>query len=391
MKKPKNVNTLNTVFVVLLFAILAVNVYFLFSVPTPKAPEPVDLREITVTFLGSDCIDCINASVLVEALKQQAGYNVTSVTELSLADSLELAEKYNLSKLQAILIQGEIDNLTTLQLGSEQASVIFALNQDALVYANSPAPYYDVASKRVKGRVSILQILQTQCEECFNLSPAIDQMRQLGIKVVSTRDLDASSDEALALISKYNIDRLPTLIVSKDALEYPVFADAWATLGSEESDGKLVLRLVTPPYYNVSSKKTEGLVELTIITDDCEGCYNASELQPLFEQTFGMSFASVKTIEANSTRGKLLVKRHAIELVPTAVLSNDALIYPSVVDFWTKLLGTQEKDGSLVLRNVAVLKQAFQSDFSYKNLTSGELVSTAQAVEADIAPATVEE
>lgn len=391
MKKSKHVNTLNTVFAVLLLAILAVNVYFLFSVPTPKAPEPVDLREVTVTLLGSDCSDCQNASVLADALKQQAGFNVTSVTELTLADSLELAEKYNLSRLQAVLVQGEIDNLTELSLGS--GGVMFTLNQDALVYANSPAPYYDVASKRVKGRVSILHIKQTQCEECFNLTPAIDQMKELGIKVVSTRDLDASSDEALSLISKYKIDRLPTIIVTSDALEYQVFADAWKTLGSEESDGKLVLRLVTPPYYNVSSKKPEGLVELTLITEsDCEGCYNVSELQPLFEQTFGMQFASVKTVEANSTRGKLLVKRHAIELVPTAVLSKDALVYPSVVDFWMKLLGTQEKDGSLVLRNLAVLKQAFQTDFSYKNLTSGELASTAQAAtEAEVAPPSTED
>ena len=95
MKKPKNVNTLNTVFVVLLFAILAVNVYFLFSVPTPKAPEPVDLRELKVTFLGSDCVDCINASVLVDALKQEAGYNVTSVTELTKTRLFTLIVKHH--------------------------------------------------------------------------------------------------------------------------------------------------------------------------------------------------------------------------------------------------------------------------------------------------------
>ncbi len=378
MKKQKDLSNINTYLIVALVIVVAIGLYFTLSVPTVKkeAEQPILAKQLTLTLVGADCKDCFNVSVAVDFIKQQPNINVTEVKEISLEDATDTIAKYNLSRLPALLISGEIANLTIPN---------FETREDSLVFDKAPAPYYDVASKKVKGKVSLIVLEDASCKDCFDMNAVVAQLKQAGVKIVTEQKVDAKSDEGKQLISTYKIEKVPTLLFNKEAMEYDVISQVWGQVGTEESDGKLVLRFVNPPYVNVTSGKTEGMVNLIYLMDEsCAECYNATVLKELFQQSFNMYFKGEETIDVTSTKGKMMVKKYAIEAVPTVVLSKEATVYPNFAAAWNSA-GTEEKDGAFVFRQVSLLKDYFAQsggNFSYKNLTSGEILSGTSAPEA---------
>lgn len=383
--KNKTLLDINTVLIALLVVVMAAGLYFTLSVPTPKAPEagPAPLS-LAVTVLGNDCVDCWDSTAALAFLAQQKNLNVTSLTNVTIADSAELAAQYNITRLPAIVITGETTNLTIQN---------FESNGEALVFSQSPPPYYSLAEKRYVGKISLTVLDEQTCPVCFNMTALVEQLEQSGIKITRKSLVMPSSVEGKALLAKYSIERLPSIILSKDALEYDFVAQVWPQVGSQEQDGNLVLRMVYPPFVNVSTGNVEGQVELTVLEDaTCTECYNTSILAELFKNGLNINIKDTKRVDITSTRGKLLVKKYNITAVPTVVASKDSGHYPIIFEVWNQL-GTIEKDGALVLRQIAILEKALGTPVSYRNLTSGaiETSSSGAATEAEISAPTVEE
>ncbi|VVB81685.1 Thioredoxin domain protein [uncultured archaeon] len=388
MKKEKSSN-FNTYLIVIVVIAIAVGLYFMISTPTTKekpAEITVTEKEVTINLLGTDCKECFNISMAVDFIKQQKTLKVKEVKELSIADSAELIEKYNLSKLPAVLITGDITNLTIPN---------FDQIEDALVFAKTPAPYYDVATKKIKGKVSVIVLEEPACTECFDVKLLLQQLEAAGVKIAEQKTVEAKSDEGKLLIANYKIGKVPTIIFSKDALDYDVITQVWDQVGTKESDGKLVLRTLNPPYINVSTGKTEGLVSLIVLSDkNCTECYNASVIKELFQQNINMQIKTEETVDVASTKGKMLAKKYAIDLIPTVLLSKEASAYPNFEVAW-QAVGTQEKDGMFVFRSVPLIENAYKQQgktFVYENLTSGEKITgNTTTEEAEIAQPQPEE
>jgi hypothetical protein len=385
MTNESKFTNINTYLIIALAIVVAMGLYFTLSVPVKEAPKVIPPKQVTVTVFNG-CEDCFNISAAVDFVKQQKNLNVTSVKELNFEEAKAGAGTYNISKLPAVVLTGDTVNLTIQN---------FEVNGEALVFSQALPPYYDVASSSVKGQVTAILLEEKSCTNCFNLSQVMDQLKQAGIKMSSETRVDSKSDEGKQLISQYKIEKLPTIIFNKDALEYDVIKQVWSQVGSEESDGKLVLRLVSPPYFNVSTSKTEGLVDLTIITDStCKECFNASALKDLFAQSFSMVFAKTEIVDVSSGNGKTLTGKYKMELIPAVILSKEASAYPNIGQAWGQV-GTMEQDGSFVFRNVPLLKDYFDQQgqsFSYKNITSGEILPKAAPPkeEAEITAPTAE-
>lgn len=367
MTKEDKLSNINTYLIIALVIVVGIGLYFTLSVPVKEAPKAIPPREVMVTILQG-CDDCFNISVATDFLKQQKNINITSTKELSLEEAKAEAGKYGITKLPAAIVTGDIENLTIQN---------FDKKDNALVFNKAPPPYYDVSAGAVKGQITVTIIEDKTCTNCFDMSQVMDQLKSAGIKITSETRVDAKSAEGKQLISKYKIEKVPTLIFNNDALEYDVVKQVWDQVGSKESDGSLVLRLVSPPYVNVSNGKVEGLVEMTILTDNsCKECYNASVLKDLFSQSFNMEFKKAETADISSTKGKTLLKKYSIELVPTVILSKDANVYPNFPQAWGQV-GSQEKDSAYVFRNIPLLKDYFAESggsFAYKNITSGQVL-----------------
>jgi len=377
MAKKKKSQDVNTYLIVALAVVVALGLYFTLSVPTIVTPEPEPTpppREITVTIVGGDCVDCFDVASAVDFIKQQDNLNITEEKEITLNDSSEIVEKYEITKLPAIILTGNVSNLTIPNFDEKEG---------ALVFDQAPPPFYDVAEKRIRGLVDVISLEDQTCDKCFNMSQVVDQLAQVGVNMADRKTIDVSSVEGKGLIDKYKIEKIPTIIFSNDALEYDVVTQVWEQVGSVEEDGMLVLRFVNAPYINTSTGKVEGLVELTYLVDkECSECYDAGIFKQLFEQSFGMAFSSDDELDISSTRGQFLIKKYKIEVVPTVVLSKEANAYPNLGQAWTQV-GSVEDDGSFVFREVKLLESFIQQteggSLVYKNVTSGEIVGLGEA------------
>jgi len=201
-----------------------------------EAASPAELELVLLT--DSACSDCFDIQAVIHSIKG-SHVNITSEKELNFNsdEARDLIKKYGIDKVPTVLLFGETDKANVRDM--EEAD-------DALVFTSQVPPYTDASSGRILGRVSATLITDPSCTNCYDIEQILAGITQTGISVVSREDIDRS--EAASLISKYSIDALPALILSKDFEVYgPGVVASWANFGSVESDA-FVTRLKNPPY-----------------------------------------------------------------------------------------------------------------------------------------------
>lgn len=320
----------------------------------------------------SSCSGCFDMSSLPAQLAQ-AGVKVsgTRVLELSSPEGRELVSKYDIKKVPAAILSKGLSAYPEIAQG--WAGLGTVESDGSYVLRETIPPYVSVDTGEVVGKVSLTIVNASSCSDCFSPSglPA-SFFLQAGVKVSDTRTLDSNSSEGKALIAKYNLTRLPGIVVSKDLSAYPLIMRDWGIFGSEESDGSYVWRNVAP-YVSVGTGEVKGKAVLVSLVDGaCPSCYDVS-LQHQILGNFGLVFSKNVTYDVNSTGGRALIAKYNITGAPTVVLSQEASLYPLLVRVWPQV-GTTESDGSFVFRNMAALRGV-----SYRDLKTGEIKTSAQA------------
>lgn len=334
----------------------------LFDERLEKAKElarPAEIQLYTIT--DPDCKDCLDISTLVEPIKK-AGYTITKESNLKLdtKQAKELIDKYEIEKIPTIVILGEINKTRIKNVDSRK---------DALIYTQLSPPYVDTETNKVVGRVSATIIKDSSCDVCYDVESVLDQFKKADVKIVSEKSIESSSRNAKELIKRYEIDRVPTLILSKDLEAYgEEITNLWKQIGYVAPDGSYVTRISIPPYLNLSTNKIEGLVSLIVLEDrSCIGCYNASSFHTPILKRIGIVPEKEEVIDISSSKGKALIEKYSIEKVPTILLNGDLDIYPALTRVW-ETVGTVESDGTYVFREMDAIRKA------YKDLTNDEVV-----------------
>ena len=329
----------------------------------PNGNDTVPMpSKINITLIGVDeCSACNSPDFIiveVKSLAPQYNFEIENIKTIDSdsADAKSMIAKYAITKLPTIILSGETSPLNGfeslwLNIGSIEAD-------GAMVYREVYPPYLDVSSGFLMGVVEVTEI-NTDCGECFDVTTFVDYLESDSVAMVfSKRDeLDFNSSEAQALISKYNITRLPTFVLSGNASVYPIVSQAWASYGSTEADGAYVWRNFLPPYVGLDKNgSVEGLVDMIELVDsNCTECYNVSlHEQGLSADPFNLIFGNIQRVEADSLAGQELIARYNISAYPTILLSEDALLYPGFNDTWEGM-GSIEQDGMLVFRALGLL------------------------------------
>ncbi|MEM4240396.1 MAG: hypothetical protein QXM31_03770 [Candidatus Woesearchaeota archaeon] len=357
-----NIKILNIYLIIgLVIVLLMLGYKAYFTKPAETPAEPTKLSQLTVTVITPPkCDDCFEKEAFAAAISQLPKVNVTEeYLEYNSTEGKKLIEEYNLTRLPAAIITGDTEAVNIPN---------FPKKGSAYYFTETPPPYYDIKQKKVIGRVAVTYITHALCPQCFNIAVYGTQLKDAGIDVTSERTLDATSADAMAMISRYGITKLPTMLMSPDAMEYEIIRQAWPAVGSQHTDGMLILRNVTPPYYDLGDNKVHGLVTITYVADKtCAECYNVSLHRALLEQGFGVHFAGEKSIDVSSLAGKDILRKYNITLVPTVLLDKEAQAYAAVMAAWSEV-GSVEPDGMLVFRRVDLL-----SSITYKDLATGNV------------------
>lgn len=211
-------------------------------------------------------------------------------------------------------------------------------------------------------------ITAKECKICMDMESVMQELKQTPfVKLRQSNILFASSDEAKSLITKYNIKKLPTIILKGERI------DELPLRGFNIIDDVAVLEDVPPPYVDLDKKEISGLVDITYITDKtCTECYNVTQHRAVMELAFGLYINNEQSIDINTEKGRETVQKYKITKVPTIILSPGAGEYPTIQEVWDQL-GTVEKDGNHVFRGFEMTQ-----DLIYKDLKTGQLVNTSQ-------------
>lgn len=207
--------------------------------------------------------------------------------------------------------------------------------------------------------------LDAECNDCFKIDPLLDEMRAegSGFNITSERAVLSSSSEGQELIERYQIRKLPTLLIRgelnrTEVQDFELRDDALVFLGTEA------------PYVDARSGNSLGFVSVINIVDtSCKEC------QSLETFASGLKKSSVfikeeRTVEYSSAEGKELIKRFDIKHVPALLISQEISAYPNVLQ---QLLTLQAKE-----------KAGFYAVHStvppYRNLTSNKIVGLVEFI-----------
>jgi len=214
-------------------------------------PPYVDLKKnrsvgfVELIDIKADCSKCYNLSSFSDYL---AGENVAIVFtnrtsyEADSSEAKALISKYNITQVPCILLSPDaavypIINYSWSTYGSVESDGWY-------VYRAGYPPYVDLTKNNsIVGLISLVELVDPTCTNCYNVSIHYDGLTQsFGMVIGNRTTLYTNSTEGKSYLAKYNITKVPTIILSPDALLYPGLNDTWKNLGSIENDGWLVFR-----------------------------------------------------------------------------------------------------------------------------------------------------
>jgi len=193
-----------------------------------------------IEFVDSSCEKCISLSSIPQSLAE-AGVFLSDwkKVEYNSEEGQQLVNKFGVGQIPALLISEDIDyypiSQSLAQLGLENKQGFYAMH-------TTIPPYRDLASNKITGLVELIMLKDETCSSCYDINVNKQILDGFGISIYSEKTYDINSNEGKSLISKYNVKKVPIIIVSSEAKYYESFVNAWKQVGSVENDGWYVMR-----------------------------------------------------------------------------------------------------------------------------------------------------
>lgn len=211
-----------------------------------------------------------------------------------------------------------------------------------------------------------LTVINANCEDCFEMSGFLAGLKQFNVKIVEEKQVEWQSEEGKNLITKYKIDKIPTLLVSGEINKDVNLKNIWPQIG-EVVDNNFVLRRVGTPYIEVTSGEKRGGVEIILLKDDtCFDCYDVRAHQQILTG-FGLPTQNARLLSMSEGEGLTLKNKYSVILAPTFIISGEVEAYPELAQVWSQV-GTVEADGAYVFR------EGVKQMGIYKNLLNGQVI-----------------
>ena len=218
---------------------------FIFTALAPPYLDPlanqirglVNIKHI----IDSSCADCVDLTPISSSLQQQGLFVQDEQSiEYNSNEGQELIKKFSVKEVPAVLISEEVDYYpeikdALLQSGATKKEGFYA------VHSTLP-PYRDLAQNKIVGLVDVVYLTKNDCPICYNVSVNRDILLRFGLTLNKENTHDINSPEGKQLVQKYNIKKVPIIILSPDAKYYHSLEQVWKSVGTIENDGWFVMR-----------------------------------------------------------------------------------------------------------------------------------------------------
>jgi|SRR3989338_8009470 len=215
-----------------------------------KSQKPVYIDAVSGNSIGrvsilhlkdSSCNKCTDLATLISGL-EQAGVVIADKKTIERASDKgkELIAKYKIEQIPALILSNDISAYESV---SQAWDNIGTIEKDgSYIIRRINPPFVNTSTGNVVGLVDMTMLTDKGCPECYDVKIHKGILNQFGVVFNNEKTLDITNDEAKKLIEKYNIKSVPTVILSKDAGNYPALVQVWGQVGSVEGDGTFVFR-----------------------------------------------------------------------------------------------------------------------------------------------------
>lgn len=249
-KRVVRISVSNKRILVILLIVLAglytFNAYVTMGVNSSISKKLVEQKELArpanldmTMIIDSRCTKCYNMSNVVSFLKM-SNSTITNERVLEYTSSLakKLMDNNHISSVPAVIIVGEVKKSNIASVWQVLGAKV---TDDTAVVQGFP-PYRNLSSDKVVGLVELVILNDSSCATCYDASLHKLVLPRFGVTVDKESVVDISSAEGKAYIEKYNITKVPTIILSSDASVYNSLVLIWQQVGNKEKDGWYVFR-----------------------------------------------------------------------------------------------------------------------------------------------------
>lgn len=195
----------------------------------------------TILLEDSSCKQCNDLSRISTTLKQSGiVIEEQKILESSDQKAQELIEKLGIEKLPAFLISNDI-NVHSFVEKIKQSGIA---EKKGYYVVESPAPYIEVQTGKVRGLVDLTMITSTICPDCYDVKLHQQVFSRMGLAIENEETVDINSAEGIKLRMKYKLEKVPTIILAGDISVYEWFNQIWQRVGTVEDDGTYIFRNV---------------------------------------------------------------------------------------------------------------------------------------------------
>lgn len=215
--------------------------------------------------------------------------------------------------------------------------------------------------------MEIISITTPDCSQCQQIADAFERVipQRINVKFVSQKQLAFGGEEAQKLIEKFQIKKVPALILSGEIDKDEQIKQTLASLG-EEREGSIVIAGVAPPYQVVDTKEIVGEFKVVYLTDNaCGQCYDVNIHKNVLA-SLGMFPFEEETVDKNTASGRRLIRQYSVEKTPTILLEGDLTGYPRLNEAWQNV-GKIADDGTYIFEAVEQLG-------TYRDLSQNKIV-----------------
>ena len=176
----------------------------------------VELKEIR----DGKCLDCSSLAGLKTQI-EGLGIKIKDyrIIEESSEEGKNLIKENGLIFVPSLLASRELEKYWWI---FDKIKSSFTSKANYYVFNNPIAPFKDIRTGKIKGKVNATYVTDNNCNDCYNVTSLKAIFQNIGVYINNERYVDVSSVEGKALLAKYNLTAIPTLILSKEISDYPI-------------------------------------------------------------------------------------------------------------------------------------------------------------------------
>ena len=219
-----------------------------------------------INIKDSSCKNCTDLSSLPTQLIR-AGVIITDEKTLDIAQAQEYITKYNITKIPTVIFSSDLNAYLGNQILASWSKIGSIEYDGSYILRAVPPPYKDLDTNSIKGLVDLIYLTDNLCTQCYNVTLHKLILARFGLFLNSEKSIDIGSTEGNNLVSKYKINKVPTIVLSKEAKDYESFIELWNQVGTIESDNVFIFRtfeVLNVPYKDLT---TNSVIEPKPVQD----------------------------------------------------------------------------------------------------------------------------